>query len=173
MIQLFSLLEDEKWNYLWEKRSNFSLSEKKVFSHAWDSCEWMIVLLMTGGVVLSDVASDQLYSMYLKIFRSAIRISSKRDPIYPLIYLTKNWNFPLQSFGSSEKRYFRQTSSLFCVDMAEEKGKALIILAEGNEEMEAVITADVLRRGKVRLLFIKEKLKAIVFFSIELCSSKS
>lgn len=29
------------------------------------------------------------------------------------------------------------------------KGRALIILAEGAEEMEAVITADVLRRGKV------------------------
>ncbi|XP_032232372.1 protein/nucleic acid deglycase DJ-1 isoform X2 [Nematostella vectensis] len=29
------------------------------------------------------------------------------------------------------------------------KGSALVILAEGAEEMEAVITADVLRRGKV------------------------
>jgi hypothetical protein len=33
--------------------------------------------------------------------------------------------------------------------MAATKGRALIILAEGAEEMEAVITADVLRRGKV------------------------
>ncbi|XP_028395939.1 protein/nucleic acid deglycase DJ-1-like [Dendronephthya gigantea] len=33
--------------------------------------------------------------------------------------------------------------------MATTKGRALIILAEGAEEMEAVITADVLRRGKV------------------------
>ena len=33
--------------------------------------------------------------------------------------------------------------------MASTKGRALIILAEGAEEMEAVITADVLRRGKV------------------------
>jgi hypothetical protein len=35
--------------------------------------------------------------------------------------------------------------------MAATKGRALIILAEGAEEMEAVITADVLRRGKVGL----------------------
>ncbi|XP_046849201.1 Parkinson disease protein 7 homolog [Xenia sp. Carnegie-2017] len=33
--------------------------------------------------------------------------------------------------------------------MATTKGRALIILAEGAEEMETVITADVLRRGKV------------------------
>ena len=33
--------------------------------------------------------------------------------------------------------------------MAVEKGSALVILAEGAEEMEAVITVDVLRRGKV------------------------
>lgn len=33
--------------------------------------------------------------------------------------------------------------------MANLKGSALLILAEGAEEMEAVITADVLRRGKV------------------------
>ena len=33
--------------------------------------------------------------------------------------------------------------------MADLKGSALVILAEGAEEMEAVITADVLRRGKV------------------------
>ena len=33
--------------------------------------------------------------------------------------------------------------------MAPTKGRALIILAEGAEEMEVVITADVLRRGKV------------------------
>lgn len=29
------------------------------------------------------------------------------------------------------------------------KGRALVILAEGAEEMEAIIVADVLRRGKV------------------------
>lgn len=34
-------------------------------------------------------------------------------------------------------------------NMANLKGSALVILAEGAEEMEAVITADVLRRGKV------------------------
>lgn len=33
--------------------------------------------------------------------------------------------------------------------MADLKGSALVILAEGAEEMEAVITTDVLRRGKV------------------------
>ena len=33
--------------------------------------------------------------------------------------------------------------------MADFKGSALVILAEGAEEMEAVITTDVLRRGKV------------------------
>ncbi|CAH3036380.1 unnamed protein product [Pocillopora meandrina] len=35
-------------------------------------------------------------------------------------------------------------------NMANLKGSALVILAEGAEEMEAVITADVLRRGKVK-----------------------
>ena len=40
---------------------------------------------------------------------------------------------------------------VFCESkMADVKGSALVILAEGAEEMEAVITADVLRRGKVR-----------------------
>ncbi|CAH3184647.1 unnamed protein product [Porites lobata] len=34
--------------------------------------------------------------------------------------------------------------------MADLKGSALVILAEGAEEMEAVITTDVLRRGKVK-----------------------
>ena len=34
------------------------------------------------------------------------------------------------------------------------KGRALIILAEGAEEMEAIITADVLRRGKVYNIII-------------------
>lgn len=34
--------------------------------------------------------------------------------------------------------------------MADFKGSALVILAEGAEEMEAVITTDVLRRGKVK-----------------------
>ena len=34
-------------------------------------------------------------------------------------------------------------------NMADLKGSALVILAEGAEEMEAVITTDVLRRGKV------------------------
>ena len=42
---------------------------------------------------------------------------------------------------------------LFCssnmASMADLKGSALVILAEGAEEMEAVITTDVLRRGKV------------------------
>ena len=38
----------------------------------------------------------------------------------------------------------------FCSSkMADSKGSALVILAEGAEEMEAVITTDVLRRGKV------------------------
>lgn len=37
----------------------------------------------------------------------------------------------------------------FCSNMADVKGSALVILAEGAEEMEAVITTDVLRRGKV------------------------
>ena len=36
-----------------------------------------------------------------------------------------------------------------CSNMADLKGSALVILAEGAEEMEAVITTDVLRRGKV------------------------
>lgn len=39
----------------------------------------------------------------------------------------------------------------FCSsNMADLKGSALVILAEGAEEMEAVITTDVLRRGKVK-----------------------
>jgi len=43
-------------------------------------------------------------------------------------------------------------SVLFVIfKMADMKGSALIILADGAEEMEAVITADVLRRGKVTL----------------------
>ncbi|KAM7429550.1 Protein deglycase DJ-1zDJ-1 [Porites harrisoni] len=37
--------------------------------------------------------------------------------------------------------------------MADLKGIALVILAEGAEEMEAVITTDVLRRGKVKTVF--------------------
>lgn len=36
-----------------------------------------------------------------------------------------------------------------CSSNMAEKGSALVILAEGAEEMEAVITTDVLRRGKV------------------------
>ena len=36
--------------------------------------------------------------------------------------------------------------------MASTKGRALIILAEGAEEMEAVTAADVLRRGILLLL---------------------
>lgn len=35
--------------------------------------------------------------------------------------------------------------------MADTKGSALILLVEGAEEMEAVIAADVLRRGKVKI----------------------
>ena len=42
------------------------------------------------------------------------------------------------------------TKLLCSSNMAEQKGSALVILAEGAEEMEAVITTDVLRRGKVR-----------------------
>ena len=38
-----------------------------------------------------------------------------------------------------------------CSSNMAEKGSALVILAEGAEEMEAVITTDVLRRGKVSL----------------------
>ena len=34
---------------------------------------------------------------------------------------------------------------------------ALVLLAEGAEEMETVITVDVLRRGEVRDLFFKKK----------------
>ena len=41
------------------------------------------------------------------------------------------------------------TRYLCSSNMADLKGSALVILAEGAEEMEAVITADVLRRGKV------------------------
>ena len=41
--------------------------------------------------------------------------------------------------------------------MATTKGKALIIVAEGAEEMETVITADVLRRGKVNTEFLYRK----------------
>lgn len=44
--------------------------------------------------------------------------------------------------------------------MANLKGSALVILAEGAEEMEAVITADVLRRGKVS----HRALNLLVFF---------
>lgn len=43
------------------------------------------------------------------------------------------------------------TKYLSSSNMADLKGSALVILAEGAEEMEAVITADVLRRGKVSL----------------------
>lgn len=39
--------------------------------------------------------------------------------------------------------------------MADLKGSALVILAQGAEEMEAVITTDVLRRGKVDLLELR------------------
>lgn len=44
--------------------------------------------------------------------------------------------------------------------MADTKGSALILLVEGAEEMEAVIAADVLRRGKVSLMqfYIKKPL---------------
>lgn len=41
------------------------------------------------------------------------------------------------------------TRYLCSSNMADLKGSALVILAEGAEEMEAVITTDVLRRGKV------------------------
>ena len=41
------------------------------------------------------------------------------------------------------------TRLLYSSNMADLKGSALVILAEGAEEMEAVITTDVLRRGKV------------------------
>ena len=41
------------------------------------------------------------------------------------------------------------TRLLCSSNMADLKGSALVILAEGAEEMEAVITTDVLRRGKV------------------------
>ena len=51
--------------------------------------------------------------------------------------------------------------------MAQVKGKALVILAEGAEEMEAVITADVLRRGKVSkyalfLMYITKFLLSVI-----------
>ncbi|KAM7431531.1 Protein deglycase DJ-1zDJ-1 [Porites harrisoni] len=42
------------------------------------------------------------------------------------------------------------TRLLCSSNMADLKGSALVILAEGAEEMEAVITTDVLRRGKVK-----------------------
>ena len=54
-------------------------------------------------------------------------------------------------FSYSRIRYHCRGWINCTVQMAATKGKALIILAEGAEEMEAVITADVLRRGKVRV----------------------
>ena len=59
-----------------------------------------------------------------------------------------------QSFPHCEKNIWLikglGTKDLNSSNMADLKGSALVILAEGAEEMEAVITADVLRRGKVR-----------------------
>ena len=51
--------------------------------------------------------------------------------------------------------WFRGLGTRYLSNMADQKldqrGSALVILAEGAEEMEAVITTDVLRRGKVSL----------------------
>ena len=48
--------------------------------------------------------------------------------------------------------------------MADLKGSALVILAEGAEEMEAVITTDVLRRGKVSWRIYQLKLFCLDIF---------
>ena len=73
------------------------------------------------------------------------RLSSRRDLFYETYF--RKFMLPSRLFSLRIKglgsRY------LCSSNMANLKGSALVILAEGAEEMEAVITADVLRRGKV------------------------
>lgn len=52
------------------------------------------------------------------------------------------------------------TRYLCSSNMADSKGSALVILAEGAEEMEAVITTDVLRRGKVSLCTLSARVSS-------------
>lgn len=47
-----------------------------------------------------------------------------------------------------------QSNVKYNVDMA--KKTAILLIADGSEEMEAVITTDVLRRAGVRFLFLKQ-----------------
>ena len=56
------------------------------------------------------------------------------------------------------------TRLLCSSNMADLKGSALVILAEGAEEMEAVITTDVLRRGKVSWRIYQLKLFCLDIF---------
>ena len=73
------------------------------------------------------------------------RLSSRRD----LFYATYFRKFMLPSRLFSLRIRGLGSRYLCSSNMANLKGSALLILAEGAEEMEAVITADVLRRGKV------------------------